>query len=129
MTVELLSLERRGSASKAVLDAAKAAAAKSRLASSLPRTSATILTETRAKATLSVKGGLPKGARRRCMIIWPVWRDTVGLPVHASFAVWAKSPLTIAGIVLVIVWIAVIRMSVSGVLSAVRLRLRTRSTT
>jgi hypothetical protein len=69
-----------------------------------------------------VSVGGTKVGRRRGVIIGSVGSNAVRLAVHASLTVWAEAPLSIARVVLLVVWI--VRMVVAGVLSVAMLRAR-----
>lgn len=106
------------------MNASKAAAStKTRLAASLASRT-TIVAEARADARVSLERRLAKGGRRRRMVIGRIGGNTVGLAIHVALAVGAKSSLTISGIVLVVVGIAVVWVVVTGVLLSMGLGLR-----
>ena len=102
-----------------------AAAAKTGLTSALSGVAAAIITQTRSNARITMSRRLVKSAGRGCVIV----RGTsVGLSVHAVLAaVRAEAALAIARVVLVVVGVAVVWVVVTGILLAVRLGLRTRT--
>lgn len=106
------------------MNAAEAATTQSRLATSLASSGTAIVAETRAKTALSMQRRLGKGSRRRRVVVGSVRRDAIRLAVHASLAIWTKTALTISGVVLVIVRVAVVGVVVTGILLTMRLRLR-----
>lgn len=93
-----LRLKRGGSASKAVVRTAKAAATQARLTSGLAGCRAAIITEARTKAAVSVnRRRSAESARRRGVVIWRVGRHSVRLSIHSTLAtVWAEPALSIA---------------------------------
>ena len=56
-------------------------------------------------------------------------RHTIGLAVHATLAIWPKATLSVAGVVLMIVWVVVVWVIVTtGITLSVGLGLRARCT-
>lgn len=121
-----LRLVRRGTASEAVMCSAETATSETRLATSLARTSAAIFAQSGAKAALAMKGrGSAKSAGRRRVVIGSIGGHSIRLAIHATLAaIRTEAALPVARVVLVIVRVAVVRVTVSGVLS-MGLRLRT----
>jgi hypothetical protein len=58
------------------------------------------------------------------MVVRGVRRHGIGLAIHAALAIWAKTPLIVARVVLVVVWVAVVGVVIAWVLLPVSLGLR-----
>lgn len=100
--------------------AAGAGVAETRLAASLSRTRAAIVTQSGAEAAVTVKRGgrAGKSARRRRVVIRSIRGHCIRLSIHATLAtVGAEASLSVARVVLVIVRVAVVRVAVAGILS------------
>lgn len=124
-----LGLESGRAAGKAVVHAAKAAAApEARLATTLSGAASAVISKSGAETRIALGRGLVEGAGGRGVVVRRVRRDSVRLAVHAALAaVWTEAPLAVARVVLVVVRVAVVGVIVTRVLLTVRLRLRSRS--
>jgi hypothetical protein len=120
-----LSLEWGSTPGKAVVDAAERAGTKTWLASSLAGSNTTVITQTRcSQTTVAVEGRLTESSGRWAVVIRCVRGHLVGLAVHATLSIWAKSSLAISRVILVVVGVTIVGMVVTGILLAVWLGLR-----